>query len=84
MDNREELVLLAAAIERVTVEVQELAVASATTIGTRNRDAILATMGKVNKRLVDAFPELRPVTITDGEEVVGHTVLPEDYWETAQ
>jgi hypothetical protein len=57
---REEIEVLAYAVERLTVEVQELASAAWGVIGLTQRNAILEAMGDVNRRLLEVFPELGP------------------------
>jgi hypothetical protein len=58
MTSDEKLLELAWAVERITVEVQELASASLTTIGSGQAMPVIQKLGSVNRRLMEVFPDL--------------------------
>ena len=62
----EQIEMLVYAVERLTVEVQQLAVRLETTIGTSFMRQSLDAMGDVNRRLCEVFPEPDPPRTADG------------------
>lgn len=58
MTTEEKLLELAWAVERITVQIQELADSSVQLIGQQQTTAIMGKMAAVNRRLMEVFPDL--------------------------